>query len=85
MRIDGVILTGLRLSLTSQSLIVRFYGNSSAFLCTLSPEFRIYRSRSDSNNAYQWLNLKVCLYFARIYTTSLVVWNASWPWNGWIT
>jgi len=37
----------------------RFYGSCVSFLFTLMPHMHVFRSKSNSNNAYQWLNLKV--------------------------
>mmetsp|Transcript_8466 Transcript_8466/g.12630 ORF Transcript_8466/g.12630 Transcript_8466/m.12630 type:complete len:447 (-) Transcript_8466:195-1535(-) len=36
----------------------RFYGNSASFLCALAPDMKIFRSKADSNQHYQWLNMK---------------------------
>eukprot|EP00981_Chlorochromonas_danica_P010376 scaffold3161_cov247-Ochromonas_danica.AAC.11 len=36
----------------------RFYGNSKAFLFTIAPKLRIYRSKAPSDSNYQWLNSK---------------------------
>jgi hypothetical protein len=37
----------------------RFYGSSASFLFTLLPHLHIFRQKASTNNAYQWLNLKV--------------------------
>jgi hypothetical protein len=36
----------------------KYYGSSSNFIFTLSPEFRIFRSKISSNGNYQYLNTK---------------------------
>lgn len=36
----------------------RFFGSSNDFLFTLAPDFNIYRSVTNSNTSYRWLNSK---------------------------